>query len=138
MKQLLLALLFALICQADARSQEIPDSSITFAYAQLVGMQKFLSTKVVVSIDFGQQRSFFSSNAITDPKTGKPVEFNSMVDAMNFMGEMGWEFVQAYVVTVSNQSVYHWLLKRACRVDEKGDYVPLTKSEYNKIKKPGG
>jgi len=34
-----------------------------------------------------------------------------MVDAMNFMGTLGWEFVQAYVVTESNQNVYHWLLK---------------------------
>ena len=39
-------------------------------------------------------------------------KFNSMVDAMNWMGSMGWEFVQAYVVTVGNQNVYHWLLKK--------------------------
>jgi hypothetical protein len=35
-----------------------------------------------------------------------------MVDALNYMGEKGWEFVQAYVVTISNQNVYHWLLKK--------------------------
>ncbi len=35
-----------------------------------------------------------------------------MVDAMNYMGKRGWEFEQAYVVTIGNQNVYHWLLSK--------------------------
>lgn len=46
---------------------------------------------------------------------GEVVVFNSMVDAMNWMGARGWEFVQAYVLTVSNQNVYHWLLKKSTK-----------------------
>lgn len=42
----------------------------------------------------------------------KNKSFNSMVDGMNYMGKDGWEFVQAYVVTLGNQNVYHWLLKK--------------------------
>lgn len=38
--------------------------------------------------------------------------FNSMIDGMNYMGKLGWEFVQAYTVTVGEQNVYHWLLKK--------------------------
>lgn len=30
----------------------------------------------------------------------------------NWMGAMGWEFQQAYVVTMGNTNVYHWLLKK--------------------------
>lgn len=40
-------------------------------------------------------------------ETGKNIVFNSMVDAMNFMGKLGWEFEQAYVVTMGGQNVYH-------------------------------
>lgn len=35
-----------------------------------------------------------------------------MVDALNYMGNQGWEFVQAYTITMGNQNVYHYLLKR--------------------------
>lgn len=45
-------------------------------------------------------------------ENGKNIEFNSMVDAMNYFGKQGWEFVQAYAVTMGNQNVYHWLLKK--------------------------
>ncbi len=35
-----------------------------------------------------------------------------MIDALNYMGEQGWEFVQAYIVTIDQQNVYHWMLKK--------------------------
>lgn len=41
-----------------------------------------------------------------------------MVDAMNYMGKRGWEFEQAYVVTIGNQNVYHWLLSKEITQDE--------------------
>ncbi len=39
------------------------------------------------------------------------VIFNSMIDALNFMTKNGFEFVDAYAITVDNQNVYHYLLK---------------------------
>ena len=133
MKPILILVLALTIHMAGA--QEPADTSFFYAYAELVGTQKFLSRQVLVEVDFGQERKFFSNNLIVDPSTGKVRDFNSMVDAMNFMGENGWEFVQAYVVTAGNQNVYRWLLKRACRRDEKGEYIPLTRAEYVKQQK---
>lgn len=83
-----------------------------FVYCQLVGTANFTMTKVTVEIDFGQARKVFERNKRLLDENGKPIKFNSMVDAMNYMGSMGWEFVQAYVVTVGNSNVYHWLLKK--------------------------
>lgn len=83
-----------------------------FVYCQLVGTANFTMTKVTVEIDFGQARKVFERNKRLLDENGKPIKFNSMVDAMNYMGSMGWEFVQAYVVTVNNSNVYHWLLKK--------------------------
>ena len=82
-------------------------------YAELLGAEKGLfSNKVTVTIDFGQNVSFWKKNRdnkIVD-ENGKEIVFNSMVDAMNYMGERGWVFQQAYVVSSGQQNVYHWLL----------------------------
>lgn len=94
-------------------SAQTPSDSTTskFVYCELVGTQKFLSTKVTVSVDYGEETSFFKDTRMKDEQTGKVKSFNSMVDALNYMGNNGWEFVQAYIVTIGQQNVYHWLLK---------------------------
>lgn len=53
---------------------------------------------------------------------------------MNFMGELGWEFEQAYIVTIgsgtSAQNVYHWLLSRYLSDEEAIDAGLKTKAAY--------
>jgi hypothetical protein len=81
-------------------------------YAELLGFGTnfFGANKnVVVNVDLGQYQSAFKSYSLVD-ENGKSIKFNSMVAAMNYMGERGWKFVQTYVVTTSKQNVYHWLL----------------------------
>lgn len=82
-----------------------------FVYAEIVGEARFLSNKVTVSIDYGQATSFFENTKVKN-EDGSNRKFNSMVDAMNYMGALGWEFQQAYVVTTSQQNVYHWLMRK--------------------------
>ena len=106
------------------KGQDIKSDSTKFTYCELVGTGRLLSNKVTVQIDFGQVTKFFSDNRYKDPTTGKPVIFNSMIDALNFMGKDGWEFVQAYIVTegsgTGSQNVYHFLLKKLTSVVEMG------------------
>ena len=108
MKKVFLFIIVAVITCITAKSQE-------YIYCQIVGAGKILSNKVTVEIDFGQQTGLFTDKRLRDEK-GKVIEFNSMVDAMNFMGADGWEFMQAYVITLdtgmTKQNVYHWLLKK--------------------------
>lgn len=81
-------------------------------YAELLGTgTNFLNLNknVKVSVDLGQFQSATKAYTLLD-ENGKDIKFNSMVAAMNYMGERGWKFIQAYVVTVSNQNVLHWLL----------------------------
>ena len=82
-----------------------------FVYSEIVGTSRFMSAKVTIVISSGQLLKYFSDNRLKD-SSGKPIVFNSMVDALNFMGKQGWEFVQAYTITESNVNVYHFLLKR--------------------------
>lgn len=110
---LILALAFSGFISANAQSK---------IYCELLGTRQFLSKKVTISIDFGQQTKLFSDNRMVD-ENGNVIVFNSMIDAMNYMGNLGWEFEQAYVVTVGSGSssslVYHWLLSKY--VGEDGD-----------------
>lgn len=82
-----------------------------FVYAEIVGESRLFSTKVTVSIDYGQSTSFFENTKVKN-EDGSNRKFNSMVDAMNYMGALGWEFQQAYVVISSQQNVYHWLMRK--------------------------
>jgi len=86
-------------------------SDSNLEYCQIVGTSKFMSKKVTIEIDFGQETTLFDDMRLKDDK-GKPKSFNSMIDALNYMGKFGWEFAQAYVISTSNQNVYHFLIKR--------------------------
>lgn len=97
-----------------------------FVYCEIVGTEKFLSTKVTIQVDFWQKMKFLADNRMKD-EAGKPLVFNSMIDALNFMGKQGWEFAQAYTITISNQNVYYFLMKKP--FDELDDVV---KTEFLK------
>ena len=103
------------VCYVSSFSQTTTDSiKSKFMYCEIVGTGSLFSTKVKIEIDYGQEVSFWnqSDGRTLKDDSGKAIKFNSMVDALNYMGTQGWEFVQAYVVLVSNQNVYHWLLKQ--------------------------
>ena len=98
----------------EVKNDSISQSS-KFVYCEIVGTGNLLGTKISrIEIDYGQEVSFwnqYNQRTLKDD-SGKVVKFNSMVDALNYMGSLGWEFAQAYVVTNGNQNVYHFLLKR--------------------------
>lgn len=112
MKKLLLSfMLFALTIAIKAQTNTVDENK--YIYCELVGKSKLLSSKVNVEVDFGQAQNFFNTkDARMRDDNGKVINFNSMVDALNYMGSLNWEFVQAYVVTSDNQNVYRWLLKK--------------------------
>ena len=99
-------------------------------FIELLGSSKILSSKVNVTVDFGQKKSVWNNNQVLVDENGKKIEFNSMVDAMNYFGKAGWEFEQAYVVTTGQQNVYHWLLSKSVLSDEELTEGFTTKGEY--------
>jgi hypothetical protein len=117
-KNILLIVSVILLSLSQVNGQPASDSTLQtsggqYIYCELVGAQKFLSTKINVSVDFGEERGFFYNDTwLRDPETNKLRSFNSIVDALNFMGTDGWEFVQAYAITVGQSNVFHWLLRK--------------------------
>lgn len=81
-------------------------------YCEIVGQGKLFSSKLKIVIDYGQKVNIWKGPQKIQKSNGKPMVFQSMVDALNFMESNGWEYVNSYVVTVGNQNVYHWLLRK--------------------------
>ena len=67
-----------------------------------------LRAKCKITMDFGQYakiRLGTSDQLIVD-ENGADREFNSMIDALNFLVSKGWEFVQAYSASESGGASY--------------------------------
>lgn len=92
----------------------IPISDIDVTYAQIIGFSRLLSSKITVRLDFGQERTLFGSRRATQiiDENGNPIIFTSMIDALNFMHQQGYEFVQAYTETINEEHETHYLLRK--------------------------
>ncbi|MCL6260642.1 hypothetical protein M3O96_16175 [Aquiflexum sp. TKW24L] len=92
---------------------DIPINEIDVEYIQIVGTGNFRSGKVKVRLDFGNENKYLSSKEtrIKD-ENGELLEFNSMVDALNFFGKNGYEFIEAYSLSFEYNECYFMLKKR--------------------------
>ncbi len=135
MKNFLFA--FSLLLSCDTLSFAQDQDSVIWVYAQIVGGRGAALSDFTVGLDFGRSSKLLLDEKIIDPKTQKPKIFDSMVDALNLMVPLGWDFVQAYSATVYDQSISYWLIRRAVRVDESGQYIPLSREAYRKMQHAG-
>lgn len=106
-------LFFSYFVQAQTINN-IPLKELDVDYILIVGEGKLFSDKVNVKIDFGQNTKYFSSKEemFIKDKDETRIKFNSMVDALNFLSRNGFQFVQAYAITIGNQNVYHYLMRK--------------------------
>lgn len=99
MKKYFFSLLFAfgsLFLNAQTIN-DIPIKDIDVEYIQITGKSVPLTTKQDISIDFGQRSKYFrpKTNMIKD-ENGKTIDFNSMIDALNYMSNFGFELVSSH------------------------------------------
>lgn len=101
---------------SDTTQYKIVFAELLGTHTNLLGIGK----SATVEVDFGEEYFKWipdNRNLLVD-ENGKAIKFNSMVDAMNYMGERGWKFEAAYVVTVANQNVIHWLMSKVIPITE--------------------
>jgi hypothetical protein len=125
--------IFLLIMSLSVFVSFAQDNQPQRVYCELLGSSGMFSSKCKVTIDFGQNTSFWKGTKdqqLVD-EHGKDIKFNSMVDAMNFMGKLGWKFVQAYAVTIGNNNVYHWLLYKDINNENEMFEGFKTKEQFN-------
>jgi len=94
------------------------DSSRIEQYCQVIATPRILSNKVTIDIDFGEEKSFWRDNRLKTYE-GKLRKFNTIIDALNFMGKDGWKFINAYPVTNNNSvAIYHFAFKKEFMISE--------------------
>jgi hypothetical protein len=82
----------------------------TEEYCQLTSRPR-LNGRYVISIDYGQQQKLISENLFRDT-AGKPVEFNSAIDALNWLNGQGWELLNTFVLVEDGDGVAYYVLRR--------------------------
>ena len=81
-------------------------------YCEVVATGRLLSNKVTIDIDYGEERSIWKDNRLKDDN-GKLKKFNTVIDALNYLGKDGWLLVNAFPVATGNgPMVYHYVFKK--------------------------
>jgi hypothetical protein len=87
------------------------DTSKVEQYCQVIATPRLLSNKVTIDIDFGEEKSFWRDTRLkTD--AGKIKKFNTIIDAINYMGREGWTFINAFPVRIGETEIYHFAFKK--------------------------
>ena len=86
-------------------------------YCQIIATPRLLSNKVTIDIDFGEEKSIWRDNRLKN-YNGKLKTFNTVIDALNYMGRDGWIFINAYPVSVAGTMIYHFAFKKEFLLSE--------------------
>ncbi len=90
-------------------------------YSAVVATPRLLSNRVTIDIDFGEGRSIWKDNRLKTEE-GKVKKFNSVIDALNYMGNNGWQLVNAFPIsTGTNTFVYHYVFRKWFLKSETGE-----------------
>jgi hypothetical protein len=106
----LIFILSMIICSSAVIAQSDPGKVEQFAL--LTATEKALSNKVNIKIDVGEFMSVWKQNLLKDAE-GKTKEFNTVVDALNYMGKNGWSMVNAYPMASGNTPTYYFLFRKS-------------------------
>ncbi len=103
MRKQLLTLLFLFPSALFAQKME--------KYCEMVAIGKLFSHKVNITVDFGEEKGFFKDTRLRDDE-GSVVKFNTVVDALNYMGTQGWKMINAFPMSTNGENVYHYYFKK--------------------------
>jgi hypothetical protein len=93
------------------------DTSKIEQYCQVIATPRLLSNKVTIDIDFGEEKGYWNDTRLKD-FDGKFKKFNTIIDALNFMGKQGWTFINAYPVRNNTTEIYHFAFKKLFKKSE--------------------
>ena len=123
MQKLIFTILSFAVIKSFATAQ---DTMLVEQYCNLIVTGKMFSNKVHVVIDFGnEQKKWHHDYRLKDEQTGKPKEFNTIIDALNYMGLRGWILLNAFpmaegetTVSRGGTNVFHYYFKKLFKRSE--------------------
>ncbi len=110
-------IIFSLLLLGTLASTAQTNNTKIEQYCQIIATPRLFGNKVTIDIDFGEEKSIWKDNRL---KTydGKLKKFNTVVDALNFMGKDGWIFINAYPVRIGENVIYHFAFKKEFLLSE--------------------
>jgi len=93
MKKIIVTAVFLIVLSSGSFAQQ--DTTQVEQYCRLISFNRMFSNKVNIDVDFGDERKFFSDSRMRDEETGKLKKFNTVTDALNYMGSQGWKLVNS-------------------------------------------
>lgn len=104
-------------------------------YCEIKGTERELTSGLKIVFDFGESQVYSLWSGLKNKQklvdeNGKEIEFNSMVDAANYMSEKGWNFQQAYTSLYSGYVIHHWIFYKEADTKEKAVEGIMTKETY--------
>lgn len=89
-------------------------------YCEVVATPRLLSNKVTIDVNYGEEKSIWKDTRLKNDE-GKLKKFNTVIDALNYMGKEGWIFVNAFPVINGTTQIYHYAFKKLFLKSEVGD-----------------
>ncbi|MBR3074296.1 MAG: hypothetical protein IKH11_00880 [Bacteroidales bacterium] len=132
------AVFAAIVMSVSAFAQTAePEAQPYKVYCQITGSHLIFSETMNVDIDFGQYASWWSTDRRIADQNGKPIIFNSMLDAANYMARRGWSLEEAFVESrVSDSSStlprFYWIMSKMVTSDEEVTDGILTMGMFKK------
>mgnify|MGYP004541964503 FL=1 len=105
-------------------------------YCEITGTYRDFADEMKIVFDFGDCFVYntwggLNSDMVFVDNKGETIYFNSMIDAMNFMSEKGWQLHLTYSSILKNGKVAeHWILYKDAENREKAREGIMTKDLY--------
>ena len=81
-------------------------------FCDLISTRKFLGTKEDISINYGNRDSLWTSDKMFTLVASDLKKYNSVIDALNYMGSEGWKEISSYSTSHNSYIVKHYVLKK--------------------------
>ena len=94
-------LLFSFICFSQ-------DTAMVEQYCKVIVWDASLLSNTTIDVNFGEKRSSWKDYTLRN-ENGKRMQFNSEVDALNYLGKRGWKLVNAFA---AKDSSYWYIFKK--------------------------
>jgi hypothetical protein len=100
------------VAHLSAQNVSNESNSKTYQFCELIVPDGFLFNSPV-DVDYGQAVKWRSKRRLTDGN-GVVLKFKSVVDAINYMSEQGWDYFQVYSTQISSStSEAHYVFRKS-------------------------
>jgi hypothetical protein len=81
-------------------------------FCDLISKKKFLGIDESISINYGNRDSLWIDHKIYTLMSNDLKKFNSIIDALNYMGNEGWKAINSYSTSENSYTIEHYILKK--------------------------